>query len=186
MITLAIFSLVVIGMVSLQIFGFKMNSFTSNKLKSTADSLKILDQIRNEILEATNSVIIGNYDVSNSRFTAIANGQPATGNALVISNNAASLVTFYLNTNTGRLYELGNTTNNQPTLLTLSSSIVNLQPFQALDCFGNTNAVGSSTHYTIKTTLLFSNLVYAVPTPVYDTYRLESCATPRELLSINN
>ena len=180
MTTVAIFSLVVIGMVSLQIFGFKMNSFTSNKLKYTSDSHNALDQIRNEILEATESVIIGDYTASNSTFTAVANGQPEVGNALLISNGPTSLITFYLNTGSGRLYELGNTTNNQPTLLTHSSSIVNLQPFQAMDCFGNTVSAGGSTHYTIKTTLLFSNLLYAVPTAVYDTYRVESSATPRE------
>jgi prepilin-type N-terminal cleavage/methylation domain-containing protein len=183
MTTLAIFSLVVTAMVSLQIFGFKMNSFTSNKLKSTSDSLDTLGQIRDEILEATNSVLIGNYNVSNTTFTAVANGQPEVGNALLVSNSPTNLVTFYLNTNTGKLYELGNMTNNQSTLLTLSSSIVNLQPFLAMDCFGNTLSAGSSTHYTIRTTLLFSNLVYAVPTNVYDTFRVESSATPRALLS---
>jgi len=184
MITLAIFSLVVMGMVSLQIFGFKMNSFTSNKLRSTGDSLNVLDQIRNEILEANNSVLIGNYNVSNSVFTAVANGQPAVGNAVQILNSPGNPVTFYLNPNTGKLYELGNTANNQPTLLTRSSSIINSQPFKAMDCFGNTLKVGG-TYYTIKMTLQFSNLVYSVPTPTYDVYRLESCATPREL-SIND
>lgn len=183
MTTLAIFSLVVIGMVSLQIFGFKMNSFTSNKLKSTSDSLKILNQIRKEVLEATNSVLIGNYDVNDSTFASITHGRPAIGNALLISNNPASLVTFYLNTNTGTLYELGNTADNQPTALTRPDSVANLQPFQAMDCFGNTLLAGSSTHYTIKTTLMFSNLVYAVPTPIYDTFRLETSATPRELFN---
>lgn len=185
MVTVAIFSLVVIGMVSLQIFGFKMNSFTSRKLKSTADCLNILDHIRNEILEAAESITIGNYNVNNDVFTAVAHGQPAIGNALLISNSPTSLTTFYLNTNTGKLYEQGNTANNQPTLLTPASSIVNPQPFQAMNCFGTNVAAGSTTHYTIKMTLLFSNLVYAVPAPTYDTFRLQSCATPREL-SVNN
>lgn len=180
MTTVAIFSLVVIAMVSLQIFGFKMDSLTSSKLKSTADSLRILDQIRNQIRETTEMVRVGNYNVSNSIFIADANGQPAVGNAVQISNDPGNVITFYLNTNTGTLYELGDTTNGQPMALTQSKSIVNSQPFQKENCFGKTISVGSSDHYTVKMTLLFSNLVYSIPTPTYDTYRLESRATPRE------
>lgn len=180
MVTLAIFSLVVIAMVSLQIFGFKMNSFTSTKLKSTAESLKVLNQIRNQIRETTEAIHIGNFNPDNGTFTAVANGQPAIGGAMQISNSSTSLITFYLDTNTGALYEQGNTTNNQPVALTQSHSIINLQPFAAENCFGNTVLAGSSDHYTIKTTLLFSNLAYTVPTPTYDTYLLESRATPRE------
>ena len=178
MTTLGIFCLVVIAMVSLQIFGFKLNSFTSIKLKATSDSLNVLGQIGNAVLEATGPVVIGNYNVSNSVFTAVASGQADIGNALQFQDSSSNTVTFYLNTNTRRLYELA--AGNQPTLLTLSSSIINSQPFQAMSCFGINITAGSSMHYTIKTTLLFSNLVYAVPTSVYDTYRVESSVTPRE------
>jgi prepilin-type N-terminal cleavage/methylation domain-containing protein len=179
MTTMAVFGLVVVAMVSLQIFGFKINSLTSNKLASTGDSLKALDQIRIRILGATNQVLIGNFNTSNNKFTALAYNSLAIGNAVQISNSPTSLVTFYLNTNANRLYGLGNTANSQPTALT-HPNIINLQPFQAEDCLGHTNLVGSSGHYTIKMTLLFSNLLYSLPTPFYDTYRLESRATPRE------
>ena len=40
MTTMGIFSMVVLGMVSLQVFAFKMNAFTSSKLIITADGLK--------------------------------------------------------------------------------------------------------------------------------------------------
>jgi prepilin-type N-terminal cleavage/methylation domain-containing protein len=182
MITLAIFSLVVIAMVSLQIFGFKINSLTQHKLSSTKDSLNVLDQIRNQIRGATNEVLIGNFNPSNNKFTAIANNSVAIGNAVQISNNPTSLVTFYLNMNTSNLYELS-TINNQ--LMTLAHSLVNSQPFRAEDYQGNNILVGSSGHCTIKMTLQFSNLVYSIPTPTYDTYRLESRATPREQFDSN-
>lgn len=178
MTTVAIFSLVVIAMVSLQIFGFKMNSFTSNKLKSTSACLKTLNQMRNQIREATNAVLIGNFNAGNNTFAAVANSYSAIGDAVQISNNPTSLVTFYLNTNTDTLYELGNDTNSELTVL--ARNIINSQPFQAVNWQGDTVNVGSSDHYTIQMTLQFSNLVYSVPTPVYDTYHLESCATPRE------
>jgi len=183
MVTVAIFSMVVIAMVLLQIFGLKMGSLTSSKLKSTADGLKVLDQIRNQILGASEAVLIGNVNASNNTFTAIANGQPAIGNAVLVSNSSANLVVFYLNTATGTFYECASTNNNQP--MTLAHAVINSQPFRAEDCFGNTLQMGSSTHYSIKTTLQFSNLVYAIPTPVYDTYLLQSRATPREQFDNN-
>jgi prepilin-type N-terminal cleavage/methylation domain-containing protein len=183
MVTVAIFSLVVLAMVLLQIFGLKMGCLTSSKLKSTAGSLKALDQIRNQILEATEAVLVGNVNASNNTFTAVANGRPAIGNAVLVSNGPANLVVFYLNPATGTFYESGGTNNLQP--MSLAYSIVNSQPFQAEDCFGNTIQAGSSTPYTIKMTLQFSNLVYAIPTPTYDTYLLQSRATPRKRFDNN-
>jgi len=183
MVTVAIFSLVVVAMVSLQIFGFRMNALTSSKLKSTADCLKALDQIRNQILGATEAVLVGNFNTTNSTFSPIANSQLAIGNAVLISNSPVSLATFYVNPATGIFYEFGNATNSQPQAL--AHSLVNPQPFQAEDCFGRIVRVGSSDHYTVKMTLQFSNLVYSIPTPTYETYRLESRATPRRQFDHN-
>jgi prepilin-type N-terminal cleavage/methylation domain-containing protein len=197
MITMAVFALVVIAMVSLQIFGFKINSLTQNKLRSTKDSLNALDQIRNQIRGATNEVMIGSFNTSNNKFTPIANNSPAVGSAVLITNNTANFVVFFVNTNavgtsafTTNTFTLCEYGANNPAvvngqLTTLAHSLVNLQPFQAEDYKGNTILVGSSGHYTIKMTLQFSNLVYSIPTPTYDTYRLESRATPREQFDSN-
>ena len=175
MVTMAVFALVVMAMVSLQIFGFRLNSFTSNKLVTTANSLKALDQIQNQIRGTPNPVFIGNFNTGNNKFTAIANGQQAIGNAVQVSNGPTSVLTFYLNTTTHILYELGSVTN----ALALARAVTNSQPFQAEDCFGNTYVAGSSGHYTVKMTLQYSNWLYSMPTNVYDTYRLEARATPR-------
>ena len=182
MITLAIFSLVVIAMVSLQIFGFKLNALTSNKMRSTASSLKVLDQIGNLVLGATNTALIGNINANNNTFIAIAINRTAIGNALQISNNATSYTTFYLNTD-HILYQLGSATNSQP--VPLASAVYNPQPFQAEDYRGTNILVGASGHYTIKITLQYSNWLYAMPSTVYDTYRLESRATPRAQFNSN-
>jgi len=173
MVTMAVFALVVIAMVSLQIFGFKLNSLTSNKLVTAGNSLKALDQIQNQIRGTPNPVFIGNFNTGNNKFTAIANGQLAIGNAVQVSNSATNVLTFYLNTNTHILYEVGSVSN------TLAHAVTNSQPFQAEDCFGNNFVVGSSGHYTVKMTLQYSNWLYSIPTNVYDTYRLEARATPR-------
>ncbi len=173
MVTMAVFALVVIAMVSLQIFGFKLNSFTSNKLRTAGNSLKVLDQIQNQIRGTPNPVFIGNFNTGNNTFTAIANGQQAIGNAVQVSNSPTSVLIFYLNTNTHMLYKRGSVTN------VLASAVTNAQPFQAEDCFGGSFVMGSSGHYTVKMTLQYSNWLYSMPTNVYDAYRLEARATPR-------
>ena len=177
MVTMAVFALVVMAMVSLQIFGFKMNAFTSNKLTSTANSLDALDQIQNQIKGTPNPVYVGNFNTGNNKFTAIANGQPAIGNAVQVSTGP-NVITFYLNTTTHFLYELTTTTtstNNNA----LAKSVINPQPFSAEDCFGNTIVAGNTGHYAIQTTLQYSNWLYSMPTNMSDAYRLETLATPR-------
>jgi hypothetical protein len=175
MVTMAVFALVVIAMVSLQIFGFKLNALTSNKMRSTASSLKVLNQIGNLVLGATNEVSVGNINTSNNKFTAIAINSTAIGNALQIYNNPTNYTTFYLNTTTHILYRRN--TNSTP--VPLASAVYNPQPFQAEDYKGTNILVGASGHYAIKITLQYSNWLYAVPSTNYDTYRLESRATPR-------
>jgi prepilin-type N-terminal cleavage/methylation domain-containing protein len=176
MVTMAVFALVVVAMVSLQIFGFRTNSLTSNKLVTSGNSLKALDQILNQVRGTPNPVYVGSANTSGSNFTAIASGQPAVGNALRVSNGPTTVLTFYLNTTTHILYELRSGTANA---LVLAHAVTNSQPFQAEDCFGSPYVQGSSGHYTIKMTLQYSNWLYSIPTNVADSYRLEARATPR-------
>lgn len=152
MTTLAIFSLVVIAMVSLQVFGFKMNALSAGKLKSTAYSLKALDQIRNQVRSA-NSVSVGSGD--STSFTATG----TSGNALQIySTTNVNFVRVYLNTN-GTLCELNSTNNRQ---LTIASDITNQMVFQRVDYLGNM-LTNNQEHYAIQMTLQFSQLDYRVP-----------------------
>lgn len=191
MTSIAVFALVVIAMVSLQIFGFKINSLTSNKMRSTADSLAVLDQVRNLIRGATNGVLIGNFNTGNNTFTAVTNGGSAIGGAVLITNNPTSFVVFFVNTNivntsgfTTNTFTLCEYGTNNPAVVnkqftTLAHNLINRQPFQAEDYNGNTIVAGAPGHYTVKITLQFSNWLYAIPSNAYDTYRLESRATPR-------
>jgi hypothetical protein len=172
MVSMAVFMLVVIAMVSLQVFGLRMNTFTSAKTIFTAGSLKALDNICNTVREATNSVLVGN--VSSGTFTSISSTRAQIGNAVQISNNAANYVVFYLNTASNRLYEKTYTNG----ITDLADSIINSQPFQAENYQGS-NIVTGSQHYTIHMTLLFSNMNYSTPTNTKDFYQLETRATPR-------
>jgi len=169
MTTVAIFSLVIIAMVSLQVFGFKMNAFTASKLKSTAYSLKTLNQIRRQVRGAI-SVSVGNGN--SSSFTATG----TIGNALQIyPTNNNDYILFYLVTNTDALYEYNSTNDN---LSLVASNIVNLTPFEMVDFQGDV-LTNSQEHYAVKMTLQFAQLDYSVPSDNYDYYKLQTVMTPR-------
>lgn len=170
MVALAVFSLVVIAMVSLQIFGFKMSALTSNKLKSTAASLKVLDQIRDQVLEAYYASV-GNGN--GTSFTATG----TTGNALQIYPGADmnTYLRFYLMPDHDALYEL-NSANGQVTLL--ATNIVNAKPFAAVNFQGKISS-SSQEHYGIQMTLDFARLAYTVPGRTYEYSTLEAEMTPR-------
>jgi prepilin-type N-terminal cleavage/methylation domain-containing protein len=169
MTTLAIFSLVVIAMVSLQIFGLKVNAITSSKLESTAYSLKVLDQVRDLVCEAS-SVSVGNGN--STSFTAT----DTSGNALqVYPTTNSNYLRFYLATNTTALYELNST---NPNLSLLASNVVNKTVFEAVNFQGNLLS-GDQEHYAIQLTLQFAQLAYTVPSNTYDYYTLQTEMTPR-------
>jgi prepilin-type N-terminal cleavage/methylation domain-containing protein len=174
MTTMAIFSIVVLAIVSLQIFGFKMNSFTSSKLRSTAYGLKTLNQIQDQVRGAT-LVQVGNGN--GSSFTATS----TNGNALQINPtaNLAHYIRFYLVTNTAAGYNLYRLADDdgQPTLI--ASNIVNKTAFKITDYRGSNIVSGGTEHYAIGVTLQFSQLAYSAPTAVYDYYTLQTTVTPR-------
>jgi hypothetical protein len=164
--------MVVLAMVSLQVFGFKMNSFTSSKLQSTAYSLKALDQIRNQVRGA-NLVQVGNWN--GTLFTT-----SPSGNALQVYPTAAMTTysRFYLDANTAKFYRVDIVGNNTTTT-TIAFNVVNLTAvFQVQDYQGNPlpNTQG---HCTILMTLVFQPLDYTVPANTYEYYTLTTLMTPR-------
>lgn len=167
---LAIFLLVIAGLVSLPVLGLKMNAIASSKLEYTASSIKALNQIRNQVLQA-NSVQVGN----GNNTTFVANG--TNGDALQVypGTNTSNYVRFFMSTNTDALYECNSATN---TLWVLASSITNQFVFQNVDFQGNASS-SSREHYAIKMTLQFNQLNYRIPTNSYEYYTLETEMTPR-------
>jgi len=173
MVTMAIFSMVALAMVSLQIFGFKMNSFTSSKLIYTGYTLKTLDRICNQVRGAS-LVQVGNG--SSTSFTSTS----TNGNALQIypTTNLANYIRFYLATNPAAFYNLYQLTNGgQPSLI--ASNIVGSTAFQIEDYQGSNIVAGSTGHYTIGMTLWFAQLAYSDPIPAYDYYAFQTLMTPR-------
>lgn len=167
---LGIFLMAIAGVVSLPILGLKMNALAASKLRSTSASVKVLNQIRNQVLEAS-SVVVGNGGST----TFAATG--TTGNALQVypKSSATNYIRFFLSTKTFALYEW-NSTNNQ--LWLLAPNITNESIFQTVDFQGKTSS-SSQEHYSIKMTLQFAQLNYKVPTNSYEYYTLETEMTPR-------
>lgn len=167
---LAIFLAIIAGMVSLPILGLKMNALAASKLKSTASGLKVLNQIRNQVLGAS-SVVVGNGGSTSFAATG------TTGNALQVypKSNSTNFIRFFLSTKTFALYEW-NSTNNSTWLL--APNITNETIFQTVNFQGNTSS-SVQEHYSIKMTLQFAQLNYKIPTNSYEYYTLETEMTPR-------
>ena len=170
LLSLSIFLVCVLGIVTLQILGLKMSAISASKMESTQASLKTLNAVRNLVMGA-NTVLVGNGD-SNS-FTATG----TNGNALQVypSPSSSNYLRFYLSTEDQKLYELNNSNDS---LTVIAPNITNETVFQTVDFQGNQSS-SSREHYTIKMVLQFSQLDYKVPTNKWEYYTLQTEMTPR-------
>src|ERR1700712_3138398 len=80
MVTMTLFSLIILAMVGLQIFGLKVYKLSETKLVATTGGRQLMDKIRDPI-RSGNTVMVGYYTNS---FTAIPDGSQQIGNALLI------------------------------------------------------------------------------------------------------
>lgn len=170
MVAMAIFMMLVLAMVGVQIFGFRINSLTTSKLISTAYSCKALDQIQSQVRGAS-SAIVGR-GTSMASFT----GTGTNGPALMIYSPTGGSNLLYLSTNTGGLYEIFSSNGQQ---MTLASNLNNQVLFQTVDCHGNNISSSGLEHYAIRMTLQFFRVNYRVPTNVYEYYNFQTEMTPR-------
>ena len=137
MIALAVFSLAMIAMLGVQIFGLRVYTLSSTKMIATAGGRQLLDKMRDPIRSA-NTVVVGFYN--NNSFTSVTNGAPQIGNAILISmvTNAFHRrkmvwIVFYHDMAMQQLIRI--VTNNGNTVL--ANSITNDFCFQAEDFRGN-------------------------------------------------
>lgn len=168
--SIAIFTSVIAGLVSIQIVGLRMNARAVSKMQSASSSLKVLNEVRDHVMEA-NSAIVGNGN--NYSFTPTG----TNGNALQVFSGADTnnYLLFFMSTNTGALYEW-NSTNKD--LWTLAPDITNQMVFESVDFQGKVSS-GNQEHYSIRMTLNFEQLDYKIPTNTYEYYTLETQMTPR-------
>jgi type II secretory pathway pseudopilin PulG len=201
MTVMGIFSLVMIAMVSTLLFGLRTFSLGDSKLSASAGSLKLLDQIRDQIRSAQ-LLQIGNCSSGPASFQAIANSTIARGNALEIfptTNSvpymiyyldAANSLTNYLSHYDFKQYTYGLSTNysgptstvvTNTTTWTLASYITNQNIFDVEDYQGNslTNNLQVNRVYGMR--LQFSQWQFSTANGkvFYNNYELQTRVTRR-------
>ncbi len=175
---------VVAGMVAVQIFGLRMNNFTTDKLLAAGGSSKAMDKICNQIRSAQ-FVWVGSF--TNNVFTTAANGSSQQGTALQVfpTTNVTPYTIYYLNPTTANLYSITNgqtaTTANPGTLL--ASWITNSPCFWSENFQGTvnttTNPFTTGENCTIRIVWNFRQYATLNANLSYEFYTFQTRATPR-------
>jgi len=191
MITSVIFvTVVVLGMVVLQLFSIRAYQLSGTKLMATADSLRTMSQIRDQIRGAA-ELQVGNFTSNTSTFTPIAYGTNQVGSAVKVftSTNTTYYTIFYRESadpNAPNLYMYAVDTNGNASTRLLASWVSNTNCFQAEDQTGSVLTT-TNNDAAIHMTLQFYEKEYDM-TANNNTnfYYLETRATPRAPNVVNN
>lgn len=185
MVAMAIFSLVVIAMVSVQIFGMRIYTLAATKLIATTSARETLNAMRDRIRSA-NVVMVGTYDPAHGTgFVQITNGLPQIGNALEIQyTNAASTNSFLFYKDPSNPKNIVCSLING-TVATLAAYVTNYYCFQAEDYQGNV-MTNYQNNPVIRVTLQYSQWEYPIAViggnavNAYDYYQLRTRISRRE------
>jgi hypothetical protein len=134
LISVGLFSLVVISVVGANLFGLRMFQITENKLSASDGARKAMGKMTDEIRNCK-STWVGNVS-SNGVFVGHLNGELQTGNGLQIcrtTNSSTNFIIYFINPadqSLRRTTSAGNTT-------ILARSLTNSVVFRAQDCLGN-------------------------------------------------
>lgn len=135
-IAMGIFSLLVVGMVSAQIYGMRVYTLAATKLVATAGARQVLNQLRDQIREA-NVVYIGNCSSDWTSYVDVTNGYQE-GNAIEIypTTNSTPYLICYSDTTTGT-NQLMLYNSSLGTVQQVAGYITNQIVFDAEDLYGN-------------------------------------------------
>jgi len=178
MVVTAIFSLLILAVISTQIMGMTMYRISETKVTSTAEGRKALNRVRNEI-RMGKIVEVGIGDATS--FTTIPDNTPQIGNALQIcmTTNRNNFVRYYLDTNTTSLNRVIN-----GEAQTVANYITNELAFYAEDYAGNV-LTNNQNNRVIRMTLEFYQWEFPMASAgsggMYDYYRLQTRATRRTI-----
>ncbi len=178
MVGTALFSVVVLGVLSMHLFGLRMFSITATKLGASQGSRSALDHVRDEI-RSGKILVVGNG--GRSAFTNIAWGQPRLGNCLQIyaTSDTNSYIRYYLDTSDQALKRV-TSTNGQPEII--AKYLTNRVVFAAEDCLGHC-LTNDQNNRVIRMTLEFYQWEFPVASvgAYYDYYRLQTRTTRRSI-----
>jgi len=181
MVTMAIFGMVVVGLLSLHIFGLKLNAMVDVKLQATEDSRRALGRLVTDIHSA-GIVKVGTGDAT--KFTEAAFNTAQEGNALQVypvKTNTAKFVRYYLDGSDNQLMRLDSAAT-APTFV--SGWVTNSIIFSSEDFSGNVLS-NNLNNRVIGIDMEF----YKLDNPMisfghgsyYDYYRLQTKVTRRAL-----
>lgn len=182
MVAIAIFSLVILCMVTSQLFGLRIYTSSAIKLSTVADARKAMNQFRDNVRESE-SLFVGNYNSfpikTTNSFPAITNGAQQ-GNAVEVfpTTNSTPFLIYYVDdsVNQLKLYD-----SSLDTTRVLANYITNTIVFDAEDFQGNVLS-DNQDNRVIRMTLNFYQHEYFVgQTNYYNFYRLSMRATERSL-----
>lgn len=182
MTVLAVFSLLVAAMVSIQLFAARIYTLSATKLSATADGRKMLNSMCDKIRSA-NTIMVGTY--SGGAFVQQSNGAPQIGNALEIqyTNAASTNYLIFYKDDTSPQNILCSVTNG--VISVLAKYVTNYNCFQAEDYQGNVLS-NYENNPVIRLTFQFSQWEYPIAligsnsVNAYDFYQLRARIARRE------
>jgi hypothetical protein len=175
MISMTIFLLLCLGIISATLFGMRWFQISQSKLLATDGAREAISKMTDEI-RSCNSTYVG--DVStNGVFTGRTNGNPQIGTGLLIypSTNASSYVLYFLNAS-DQTFRRTCTASGLTTIL--AQTVTNTNIFQVTDFAGNVQT-NNQDNRVIHCTLQFYQSAPNVPVPT--SYTLDTAVTRRTL-----
>jgi prepilin-type N-terminal cleavage/methylation domain-containing protein len=168
---MAIFGVVMSGILGASLLGLKMMQVNETKLAATDWSRRTFGKFTDEVHSST-TIYVGNMD--NGTFTGLIPGEAQQGNALMIypTTNTASYVLYYLDPNAQQFWR----TTDQTNTTLLAESVTNTDVFSSQDFTGNvlTNFASSQVVH-LKLQIYQPGHYLAAP----DYYQLETAVVPR-------
>jgi prepilin-type N-terminal cleavage/methylation domain-containing protein len=180
MVAMAVFALVIVAVISSQIFGMKMFNMTQSKLTAAKGAQTVLNRVRDEI-RSGKIIVVGNGG-SNS-FSKISLNTPHLGNALQIYPTTATntYVRYYLDVTDQKLKRKASGSSQ---IEVLATYITNQIVFAAEDYKGNP-LTDDNNNRVIKMTLQFYQWEFPIMVAgqggYYDYYRLQTRITRRTI-----
>lgn len=180
MVASALFSLVIIGAISANLFGLRMYGITKAKLGASDEAREAVSRLVNEVRSAK-VVRVGNGSLGG--FTNIPLGQPQAGNALQIypSTNTTPFIRYFWD---AADKQFKRTTDGTASSIVVANFISNAVVFRAEDHTGTILTNGQNNRV-INLKLEFFQIQYPIvtigPGGLFDYYKLETRITRRAL-----
>lgn len=174
LVAMAIFGVVVGGIMTAHLFGLQMFQLNQTKLVATEWSRNTFGKIADEV-RSCNAMYVGNVDGTNSSFDGLLSGEPQQGNGLIIypSTDTNTYILYFLN---AADQTFRRTTEQPGSAAILANYVTNTPIFTAQDFMGNVLTSGAtSNNPVIHLTLDFNQ------PPLYQqnafAYKLETSMT---------